>query len=356
MTETPAMQYRYLGRTGLQVSVIGLGGWLTYGSHVESETAFDCMRVAYESGVNFFDTAEGYAGGRSEEILGQAIKKFGWRQNDLVISTKLTCHREIFYGHVNSNRPSDGPSDFNPLNNMGLSRKHIIEGMAFSLHRLDLPYVDIVYAHRPDPHTPMEEIVRGFNHLLSTGQAFYWGTSEWSAQEITEAWHVADKLGLVGPAAEQPEYNLLTRARVEVEYALLYETRGQGLTVFSPLKQGILTGKYNDVQLPPAGSRLAESQSAVVREFKESFNDDAWERELGRVAALKKIAEELQVTIASLALAWILVNPRVSCMITGASCVDQVRQNVRALEVMPKLTSDILWKIECAVDGLGKKD
>ncbi|KAJ6137174.1 hypothetical protein N7471_003660 [Penicillium samsonianum] len=232
---------------------------------------------------------------------------------------------------------------------MGLSRKHIIEGMACSLRRLDLQYVDIVYAHRPDPHTPIEEIVRGFNHLICTGQAFYWGTSEWSAQEITDAWHVADRLGLVGPAAEQPEYNLLTRARLEVEYARLYETRGQGMTVFSPLKQGILKGKYNDVQVPPAGSRLVESQSAVVRELRQSFSDETWGRELGRVAALKEIAEELQVPTARLALAWILVNPRVSCMITGASCIDQARQNVRALEVVPRWTPDILGKIECAV-------
>ncbi|KAJ5177192.1 uncharacterized protein N7482_003069 [Penicillium canariense] len=333
----PEMQYRHLGRTGLKVSVISLGSWLTYGGHVGNETAFDCVKAAYDAGVNFFDTAEVYSDGQSEIVLGEAIKKFGWKQNDLVISTK------IYWGKANSANPG------RPLNNNGLSRKHVIEGMNLSLQRLDLPYVDIVYAHRPDRDTPMEEIVRGFNYLINTGKAFYWGTSEWSASEIADAWRIADRLGLVGPVVEQPQYNLLVRERVEKEYRWLYEAHGLGLTVWSPLKGGVLTGKYNDTAAPPAGSRLAESEDGYVKGLRKTVGDDTWTQQLKQVAALKPIAEELGVTTAQLSLAWILKNPHISSMITGASRPEQVRENVRALAVVDKLTDAIIEKIEAAI-------
>ncbi|KAJ9481292.1 hypothetical protein VN97_g12199 [Penicillium thymicola] len=337
MSDLPEMQYRFLGRTGLKVSVISLGSWLTYGGHVGNETALECMKVAYDAGVNFFDTAEVYSGGQSEIVLGEAIKKFGWKQNDLVISTK------VYWGRANSANPDK------PLNNNGLSRKHIIEGMNLSLQRLALPYVDIVYAHRADRDTPMEEVVRGFNYLIDNGKAFYWGTSEWTASEIADAWRIADRLGLVGPVVEQPQYNLLARERVEKEYRWLYEAHGLGLTVFSPLKGGVLTGKYNDVSAPPAGSRLAESEDGYVKGLRKTVGDEIWQRQLGQVAALKPVAEELGVSTAQLALAWILKNPNISSMITGASRPQQVLDNIRALEVVEKLTDEVIEKIEVAV-------
>lgn len=335
------MEYRFLGRTGLKVSVISLGGWLTYGGFVDDENTFACMKAAYDAGINFFDTAEGYEGGASEIIMGKAIKKFGWKQQDLVISTK------IYFGQANGRDPN------NPLNNKGLSRKHIVEGLNLSLERLGLPYVDIVYAHRPDRHTPTEEIVRAFNHVIDQGKAFYWGTSEWSASEIAEAWRVADKLGLIGPVVEQPQYNLLVRERVEAEYRWLYAEHGLGLTVFSPLRQGILTGKYNDVATPPPGSRLAEGNGKVafITNQAKSFGDEVWQKNLAIVARLKPIAEELSVTLAQLSLAWALKNPNVSSLITGASRPEQIYENVKAVAVVPKLTPEILEKIEQATQN-----
>lgn len=221
--------------------------------------------------------------------------------------------------------------------------------MNLSLQRLNLPYVDVVYAHRPDRDTPMEEIVRGFNYLLDNGKAFYWGTSEWSASEIADAWRIADKLRLVGPVVEQPQYNLLVRERVEKEYRWLYDTHGLGLTVFSPLKGGVLTGKYNEASEPPAGSRLAESSAPYVKNLRKTVGNDTWQRQLDQVAALKPIAEELGVPTAQLALAWILKNPNISSMIIGASRSQQVIDNIRALETVEKLTDDVIEKIEAAV-------
>lgn len=228
--------------------------------------------------------------------------------------------------------------------------------MDLSLQRLGLPYVDVVYAHRPDRDTPMEEIVRGFNYLISNGKAFYWGTSEWTASEIADSWRIADKLGLVGPAVEQPQYNLLVRDRVEKEYRWLYDAHGLGLTTFSPLKGGILTGKYNDTAAPPAGSRLAESQNEYVRNLRTNVGNEIWQRQLEQVAALKLIAEELGVSPSQLALAWILKNPNISSMITGASRPEQVRHNVRALAVATKLTDEIIERVELAVGNKPVED
>lgn len=221
--------------------------------------------------------------------------------------------------------------------------------MNLSLKRLDLPYVDIVYAHRPDRDTPMEEIVRAFNYLINNGKAFYWGTSEWSASEISDAWRIADKLGLIGPVVEQPQYNLLVRDRVEKEYRWLYEAHGLGLTIFSPLKGGVLTGKYNDTTTPPAGSRLAESEDGYIKGLRKTVGDDTWTKQLQQVAALKPIAEELGISTAQLSLAWILKNPNISSMITGASRVEQVYENLRALAVADKLTDEVIEKIEAAI-------
>ena len=228
--------------------------------------------------------------------------------------------------------------------------------MDLSLQRLGLPYVDVVYAHRPDRDTPMEEIVRGFNYLVSNGKAFYWGTSEWTASEIADAWRIADKLGLVGPVVEQPQYNLFVRERVEKEYRWLYETHGLGLTTFSPLKGGVLTGKYNDTAAPPAGSRLAESQNEYVRNLRTNVGNEIWQRQLEQVAALKPVAEGLGVSLSQLALAWILKNPNISSMITGASRPEQVRDNVHALALAAKLTDEILERIELAVGNKPVED
>jgi voltage-dependent potassium channel beta subunit len=325
------MEYRFLGRSGLQVSAISLGGWLTYGGHVENENTFACMKAAYDVGINFFDCAEAYAGGESEKVMGQAIKKFGWKRNDLVISTKIN------WGSAFGN---------NPVNNTGLSRKHIIEGVDAALSRLGLEYVDLIYAHRPDRNTPIEETVRAFNHIINTGKAFYWGTSEWDADEIATAWRYADKLGLIGPLMEQPQYNMLARDKVEKEFAHLYEETGLGLTVFSPMKMGILTGKYNDGTIPP-DSRLGADKSAFTQMVRDKrVGTEAWEKEIAKVRELKVIADKLGVKQATLALGWVLKNKRVSSAITGASRPEQVYESLKALEVVEKLTPEVVEEIE----------
>jgi len=328
------MQYRFLGRSGLQVSAISLGGWLTYGGHVDEEKTYTCMKAAYDNGINFFDCAEGYAGGKSEEVMGQAIKKYGWKRNDLVISTKL------YWGGANGN---------NPVNNKGLSRKHIVEGMNASLKRLDLEYVDLIYAHRPDRQTPMEETVRAFNHLIEQGKAFYWGTSQWDADEIASAWRYADKLGLIGPLMEQPKYNALDREKVELEYAHLYRETGMGLTVWSPLAQGVLTGKYKDGI--PDDSRFAQNQVEFIAGYWKRTGKSDWDQVVQRVNKLQPIADELGVKMSGLALAWVLKNPNVSSAITGASSPEQVLENVKAIEVIDKLTPEIMEKIDSILEN-----
>ncbi|CZT02819.1 probable potassium channel beta subunit protein [Rhynchosporium agropyri] len=325
----PKMQYRFLGRSGLQVSAISLGGWLTYGGHVESDNTFACMKAAYDVGINFFDCAEGYSGGESERVMGQAIKKFGWKRNDLVISTKINwgaSHGE------------------NEVNNVGLSRKHIIEGTNMALERLGLDYVDLIYAHRPDRNTPIEETVRAFNYLINSGKAFYWGTSEWNADEIATAWRYADKLNLIGPVMEQPQYNMLARTKVETEFAHLYEETGLGLTIFSPLKIGILTGKYNDGI--PKDSRLGASSDPFVVGMNKRFGDESWKKDIEIVAKLKPVADKLGITQASLAMAWVLRNKNVSSAITGASRPEQVYDGVKALSAIEKLTPEIMAEID----------
>ncbi|KAH7139539.1 NADP-dependent oxidoreductase domain-containing protein [Dendryphion nanum] len=327
------MQYRRLGNSGLHVSVLGLGGWLTFGGHVEDELTFSCMKQAYDCGINFFDTAESYAAGHSEVVMGKAIKKYGWNRNDIVISTKLN------WGGANGEVL---------VNNHGLSRKHIIEGLRASLKRLDLEYVDIVYAHRPDRLTPMEETVRAFNHVIEIkGWAMYWGTSEWSADEIAEACGIAKQLGLIPPIVEQPMYNLLTRTKVESEFQRLYNRFGIGLTTFSPLNFGLLSGKYNDSpDKPPAGSRFAEGNDKFVNSMRDSYGNENWKNLIEKATKLKPIADKLGVSQSQLSLAWCLKNPNVSAVITGASRPEQIVENCQALKVLDKLTPEVLKEIE----------
>jgi len=327
----PKMEYRFLGRSGLQVSAISLGGWLTYGGHVENEATFACMKAAYDVGINFFDCAEGYSGGESERQMGAAIKKYGWKRNDIVISTK------IYWGASHGS---------NPVNNGGLSRKHIIEGVDMALERLGLKYVDLVYAHRPDRNTPIEETVRAFNHVIDQGKAFYWGTSEWSASEIATAWRVADRLGMIGPLMEQPQYNMLTRQKVEGEYDQIIEDTGLGLTIFSPLKGGILTGKYNDGI--PTDARFSESNAKdpFIKRMNERYGDEGWKDEIETVRKLKAVADKLDCSQANLAYAWVLKNKNISSAITGASKPQQVYDAVKALDVIPKLTDEVMKEIE----------
>jgi voltage-dependent potassium channel beta subunit len=285
------------------------------------------MQAAREHGVNFFDNAEVYAQGKAEEIMGRALARAGWRRSDLVISTK------IFWG---------GPG----ANDVGLSRKHIVEGAEAALERLELRYVDLIFCHRPDPATPMEETVRAMSHLVETGRAFYWGTSEWSAEEIRDAWHVARRERLVPPTMEQPQYNLLFREKVEREFARLYDDIGLGTTTWSPLASGLLTGKYNDGV--PEDSRLALAGYEWLRKM---VLGEGSERNIARIRALADVADDLGCTQAQLAIAWCLKNPHVSTVITGASRPEQVHENMKALEVVPLLTDAVLERIEALMEN-----
>ena len=321
------MKYRYLGKSGLKVSELSFGSWVTFGSQVDVDKAISLMKIAYEAGVNFFDNAEVYSSGQSEEIMGEAIRKIGWKQEDLVLSTK------IFWG-------GDSP------NVIGLSRKHIIEGMDGSLKRMGLEYVDLVFAHRPDIHTPIEETVRAFNHLIDQGKAFYWGTSEWSAQQIMEAYGVARREHLIPPLMEQPQYNMFHRERVEVEYHHLYNEIGLGTTIWSPLASGLLTGKYN-AGIPNDSRANLEGYEWL----RKRFTDDKAQEQVQKVVQLSKIAQELNCTTAQLALAWCLTNPNVSTVITGASKPSQVEENMQALKVVDQLTPDVINTIEKILDN-----
>jgi voltage-dependent potassium channel beta subunit len=315
------MEYRHLGRTGIQLSVLSLGSWVTFHNQVGVEAAVESMSAAYEAGVNFFDNAEVYANGKSEEIMGAALKKLGWRRSSYLVSTK-------FYWGIN-----EGVNEKNTLN-----RKRLIEGMNGSLQRFDLDYVDLVFCHRPDPTTPIEETVWAMHNLIEWGKALYWGTSEWSAAEIMAAIEIAERHHLHRPVMEQPQYNMFWRERFEVEYARLFKDYGYGSTIWSPLASGLLTGKYNDGI--PADSRAALPGYEWLQDNLTNPNRLAKVKQLGAVAA------ELGVPLAQMSLAWCLKNPNVSTVITGASRVEQVRQNMQALEVLPRLTPDVMARIE----------
>ena len=298
--------------------------------------ATDLSLLPFDPDISqFFDCAEGYAAGKSEEVMGRAIKKFGWKRNDLVISTKIN------WGSAFGS---------NPVNNGGLSRKHLIEGTKASLARLQLDYVDLLYCHRPDRDTPIEETVRAMNYLIESGQVFYWGTSEWNAEEIAMAWQHATRLNMIGPLMEQPQYNMLAREKVEKEFALLYENYKLGLTIFSPLKTGILTGKYNEEI--PDDSRYANPQDSFSRAAAAAYGDARWKKDIETVRKLKPVAEKLGCHQATLAMAWVIKNPNVTSAITGASKVEQVTEAVKSLEILPKLTEEIMKEID---DILGNK-
>ncbi len=321
------MKYRYLGKSGLQVSELSFGSWVTFGSQVDIDKAVELMTIAYDAGVNFFDNAEVYSNGEAEIIMGKALKKTGWKQKDLVLSTK------IFWG-------GDGP------NERGLSRKHIIEGLDASLLRMGVEYVDLVYAHRPDIHTPIEETVRAFNQVIKQGKAFYWGTSEWSAQQIMQAYAIARQEHLIPPLMEQPQYNMFNRDRVEREYHRLYSEIGLGTTIFSPLASGLLTGKYN--QGIPDDSRANLEGYEWLRK---RFTDEKAKAQIEKVIKLASVAEIIGCTTAQLAIAWCLLNPNVSTVITGASKPAQVRDNMKAIEVVDKLSPEVVETIEEILDN-----
>ncbi|KZP04436.1 voltage-gated potassium channel beta-2 subunit [Athelia psychrophila] len=321
------MPFRRLGPSGLRVPVFSLGGWLTIGGTVIGDPVKDIIKTAFDNGINMFDVAESYAEGKSESELGRVIKELGLRRTDLVITTKL------FWG------TRKGPND------AGLSRKHIVEGTKESLQRLQMDYVDVIFAHRSDKDVPMEEVVRAFNFVIDQGWAFYWGTSEWSAREIEEAHHVATRLGLIGPIAEQCQHNMLNRERPEKEYAPIYKKYQTSTTVFSALSSGLLTGKYNDGI--PEGTRYANHASFFKSTIKSLSEQDGKDK-IRKVQELTKYAAspEIGCTMTHLALAWVAINPNTSTVILGASNPEQVLDNLKALDVIPKLTPEVLAKID----------
>jgi voltage-dependent potassium channel beta subunit len=321
------MEYRHLGRSGLKVSVLSFGSWVTFGNQLGEDLASECMAAAYGAGVNYFDNAEGYAHGKSEIVMGNVLKRLAWRRGSYLVSTKF------FWGL------HDGPNEKNTLN-----RKRLLEAIDGSLTRLQLDFVDLVFCHRPDPTTPIEETVWAMHDIVARGKALYWGTSEWSAAEIMEAWQIADKHHLHKPVMEQAQYNMFNREKVEHEFARLYEDIGLGTTTWSPLASGMLTGKYND--------GLPDDSRANLKEYewlKPALTDP---ERISKVRKLAPIAADLGISMAQMALAWCLKNPHVNTVITGASRVDQVRENMGALAAVEKLNPEIM---ACIDEVLGNK-
>lgn len=325
------MRFNRLGRSGLRVPIFSYGGWLTVGSVATGAAVKELMQIAWDHGCNYFDNAEIYANGQSEIEMGKALKELGWAREEFMVGTK------VFFGTGQSEEP----------NGRGLSRKHIIEGTKASLARLQLTYVDVIHAHRPDPSVPMLETVRAFSYLVDKGFAFYWGTSEWSAQQIQEAFTVAEKYNLIPPSVEQPQYSLLHRERFEVEYDPIFKNLGYGSTIWSPLKSGILTGKYNDGV--PRGSRMDVNKEF----FKDSvarLETEEGRQELEKVRQLSKFAQDkLGCSVGQLALAWAASHPHVSTVILGATKPEQLKENFGALNVIDKLTPEIKKEIEAIV-------
>jgi len=320
------MNYRRLGRSGLQVSELSLGSWVTYGNQLDVRSARECMAAAFDAGVNFFDNAEAYAAGKSEEIMGAVIRELRWARPSYVVSTKF------FWGLA------PGPNQKNTLN-----RKYLMQAIDGSLKRFGLDYVDLIYCHRADPNTPIEETVWALHDIITRGKALYWGTSEWTADEIRAACEIAERHHLHKPIVEQPQYNLFCRRRVEQEYRRLYDDLGLGLTIWSPLASGLLTGKYRNGI--PANSRGALDNYAFLRE---RLTDPGRNNLVGRLA---DVAKDLNASLAQLGLAWCLKNPHVSSVITGASRAAQVQENMKAGELAPRLTPDVLARIETIIAG-----
>lgn len=318
------MQYRRLGHAGLQVSELSLGSWVTYHNQVNTNSAKEMLAAAMDMGVNFFDNAEAYALGKSEQVMGDAIKALNWPRLNYIVSTKF------FWGL------SRGPHSANRKDT--LNRKYLMQAIDGSLKRMGLDFIDLVYCHRPDPHTPLEETVWAMSDMITRGKALYWGTSEWSAAEIRAAWEIADKHHLHKPVMEQPQYNLFHRKRVEQEYAALYDDIGLGLTTWSPLASGLLTGKYSN-GIPEKSRATLKGMDFLVAGLTDQAKNQA-------VVKFQQIAASLDCSVAQLAIAWAAKNPRVSTVILGASSLSQFEHNMKSLEVLPKLTPEIMAALD----------
>jgi len=319
-----SMRYRRLGRAGLRVSELSLGSWVTYHTQVDVDAAAEMIAAAFDAGINFLDNAEAYAGGRSEEVMGQALKRLGTPRLNYVVSTK-------FYWGLDRQGEAVNRKDT-------LNRKYLMQAIDGSLRRFGMEHIDLIYCHRPDPHTPIEETVRAMSDIITQGKALYWGTSEWSAADIRAAWEIAERHHLHKPAMEQPQYHLFHRKRVEQDYARLYDEIGLGLTTWSPLASGLLTGKYRGGI--PEGSRGSLENMAFLRN---GLTDAA---KNAAVAQLEPIAAELGGSLAQLAIAWATRNPHVSTVITGASRIAQLRENLGALAVAERLTPEVMARID----------
>ncbi len=317
------MEYRRMGKTGLQLSLLSFGSWVSFHKQIDDERAAELMSMAYDAGVNFFDNAEVYALGESEKMMGRILKKKGWDRSSFVVSSK------VFFGwRGKQNQP----------NQTGLSRKHITEACNEALQRLQLQYLDLFYCHRPDKNTPVEETVWTMHNLVQQGKILYWGTSEWSGVEIMEAHRVASRYGLIAPVVEQPQYNLLERKKMENEYLPLFQTTGMGTTIWSPLASGLLSGKYNNGI--PEGSRFSLIGFDWLK--------NQWMKEdlLAIVKNLDRLANDLKLSMAELSIAWCMKNPHVSTVILGATSKEQLQQNLKAADAVEKLTSDVMNKID----------
>ena len=324
------MEYRRLGKSGLQISALSYGAWVTFNKQVDIDDAVEIMKTAYDAGVNFFDNAEVYEHGEAEIVMGVALKKLGWRRDSFLVSSK------VMFGSVSDHKPTQ----------WGLNRKHIIEACDQALIRLGVEALDLYFCHRPDPETPIEETVRAMSDLVQMGKAHYWGTSEWSAQQIMEAHGIARQHNLIPPTMEQPQYNRFHRERFEVEYARLYDTVGLGTTIWSPLASGVLTGKYNEGIPDDARINLPGYEW-----MKKIFESEEGHERVAKVRDLSVIAEELETNMATLALAWCLKNPNVSTVILGASRLSQLEENLKTVDIVNQLTDDVMERIEEVLDN-----
>lgn len=321
---TILMEYRRLGKAGVQVSALSFGSWVTFGNQIDKKVAAECMEYAYDNGVNFFDNAEVYAKGESEVVMGEVLKKANWNRDTFLVSSKAFWGGEL-------------------PNQKGLSRKHLVEACHAAMKRLQVDYLDFYFCHRPDKNTPMEETVWAMNHLIQQGKVLYWGTSEWSAQEVQEAIMVARMNHLIPPSMEQPQYSMLVRQKVEVDFFKIFRDYGLGTTIWSPLGSGVLTGKYN--KGIPDGSRLTLADMQWIRE--KLLTDE----NVAKVIRMEKIAADLNVSMANLALAWCLKNPNVSTVITGATKLSQLKENLKAMDALPLLTDEVIDAIELILDN-----
>lgn len=317
------MEYRRLGKSGLQLSILSYGSWVSFKNQIDDKVADELMGISYDRGINFFDNAEAYANGESEKMMGRVLKKKNWERTSYIISSK------VFFGiHGKENKP----------NQKGLSRKHIMEACDEALKRLQVDYLDLFFCHRPDPQTPVEETVWAMNTLIQQGKVLYWGTSEWSGVQIMEAHRVAQEFKLIGPTMEQPQYNLFERYKVEKEFSSIYDFVGLGTTIWSPLASGLLTGKYNNGI--PENSRLSLEDMGWLKD--KLMIDD----KIKKVKQLSELARELEVSTASLSIAWCIKNPHVTTAILGATKREQLLDNLKSVEVMEHLTPEVLEKIE----------